>query len=101
MCDPSTHPGYKDENNEYLTNTIKQVLRHEIIHAYLYESGLGENSNSPRIPWARNEEIVDWFARQGQKIYKTWTECNCLHIIGPDTWADWIKKYSTIRTRVK
>ncbi len=37
----------------------KKVLRHEIIHAFLHESGLEENSNSADI-WARNEEMVDW-----------------------------------------
>lgn len=40
-----------------------KVLRHEIIHAVLMESGLNECSD-----WARNEEMVDWFARQLPKI---------------------------------
>ena len=90
LCDPSTYPSYKDECVEYLTNVIKQTLRHEIVHAYLYESGLGENSNGSRIPWARNEEIIDWFARQGQKIHKTWEECHCLYVVNVNTWTDWV-----------
>lgn len=39
-----------------------KVLRHEIIHAFLYESGLDNNS------WGGNEEIVDWIALQFVKI---------------------------------
>lgn len=47
----------------------KKVLRHEIAHAFLCESGLAENS-----PWAQNEELVDWIAIQGPKIWKAWQE---------------------------
>lgn len=47
----------------------KKVLRHEIIHAYLGESGLKSNSD-----WAENEEMIDWFAIQLPKIYKTFKE---------------------------
>lgn len=41
----------------------KKVLRHEIIHAFLYESGIDCNSD-----WGRNEEIVDWIALQFPKL---------------------------------
>ena len=51
----------------------KKVLRHEILHAFLYESGLGENSNNT-MAWAENEEMVDWFAIQIPKIYKIYKE---------------------------
>ena len=47
----------------------KQVVRHEIIHAFLLESGLDSNSNSADS-WAVNEEMVDWFAIQSPKIFK-------------------------------
>lgn len=50
-----------------------KVLRHEIIHAFLYESGLSCNSNDVEY-WAENEEIVDWFAIQSPKIYKVYKE---------------------------
>lgn len=49
-----------------------QVLRHEIIHAFLDESGLRSNSD-----WARNEEMVDFFAIQFHKIAKAFKECDC------------------------
>ena len=40
----------------------EKVLRHEIIHAFLHESGLSGNCD-----WA-TEECVDWFAIQYGKI---------------------------------
>ena len=51
----------------------KMVLRHEITHAFLYESGLAECSD-----WATNEEIVDWIARQGMKLYEAWKQAECV-----------------------
>lgn len=56
---------------------IKANLRHEIVHAFLNESGLCWNSNATDA-WAKNEEMVDWFALQGLKIYKAWAEANAL-----------------------
>ncbi len=56
---------------------IRKVLRHEIIHAFLFESGLYESS-ALADAWAKNEEMVDWIARQGQKIYDAWKEANAL-----------------------
>lgn len=56
---------------------IRKVLRHEIVHAFLLESGLHEAS-APTDAWATNEEMVDWFARQGQKIYQAWSEAGAL-----------------------
>ena len=50
-----------------------KVLRHEIVHAFLYESGLDVSSD-----WARNEEIVDWIALQAPKLQKAFEEAGCL-----------------------
>lgn len=50
----------------------RKVLRHEITHAFLHESGLRSNS------WGDNEEIVDWIALQGPKIYKAWQEAGAV-----------------------
>lgn len=47
----------------------KSVLRHEIIHAFLYESGLDSCSD-----WATNEEIVDWIAIQFPKLLASFKE---------------------------
>lgn len=51
----------------------KKVTRHEIIHAFLFESGLGENSE-----WAQNEEVVDWIAMQAPKMFKIFQELDVL-----------------------
>lgn len=56
----------------------RKVLRHEIIHAFLYESGLSVNATSSYGAWAMNEEMVDFFAIQGEKIYKAWQEVGAL-----------------------
>lgn len=54
----------------------RSTLRHEIIHAYLYESGLCWSSNEC-AQWAMNEEMVDWFALQWPRIEETMKLCNC------------------------
>ena len=51
----------------------KKTLRHEIIHAFLHESGLYWSS-APVDAWATNEEMVDWFAIQAPKIFKVFKE---------------------------
>ncbi len=48
-----------------------KVLRHEIIHAFIHESGL-----DVMCEWARNEEMVDFFAYQIPKIAKVFNEIN-------------------------
>lgn len=55
-----------------LKNYRRQVMRHEILHAFLYESGLDANS------WAYNEELVDWIAIQFPKIAKAFDEADCM-----------------------
>lgn len=58
---------------ENLEEYQNKVLRHEIVHAYLGESGLRSNSD-----WAENEEMVDWIAIQAPKIFKTFSELGLL-----------------------
>ena len=55
----------------------KKVIRHEIVHAFLYESGLDINSLSGGA-WAKNEEMVDWMAVQVPKIYQAYKEADAL-----------------------
>lgn len=50
-----------------------KVLRHEIIHAFIYESGLWENSNEVKA-WAQCEEMTDWIAIQFHKIEAVFKE---------------------------
>lgn len=56
----------------------KQVLRHEIIHAFLCESGLEASASVPISGWAQNEEMVDWIAIQFPKIWEAFKEVDCL-----------------------
>ena len=56
----------------------KQVVRHEIIHAFMHESGLDANSCSFEGGWATNEEMIDWFAIQSPKIFKAFKDVGCL-----------------------
>lgn len=56
-----------------MTAYKKQVIRHEIIHAFLCESGL-EACSTTSDNWAVNEEMVDWFAIQSPKIFKVFNE---------------------------
>lgn len=51
-----------DNTVENIDSYSNEVLRHELIHAILYECGLSACS------WAENEEIVDWLAVQFPKI---------------------------------
>ena len=56
---------------------MRRALRHEIIHAFMFESGLG-------FDWQHSEEFghdettVDWFATQSPKIYKVYMELGIL-----------------------
>lgn len=54
----------------------KKVLRHEIIHAFLYESGLQENFEHPN--YGHDETYVDWIAIQFPKIQKVFMDVGCL-----------------------
>ena len=56
----------------------KKTLRHEIMHAFLNESGLSDSSNRFDGAWAKNEEMVDWLAIQAPKIYKTFQKLNII-----------------------
>ena len=51
----------------------KEVLRHELIHAFMYESG-HDCCSLPTESWATNEEMIDWFAIQSPKIFKVFRE---------------------------
>lgn len=77
-CDMSTYKGWENEPPETIEAAQKETLRHEIVHAFFHESGLADSSLNIDGAWAKNEEMVDWFAMQGPKIYKAWQEANAL-----------------------
>ena len=50
----------------------RKVLRHEILHAFLFESGLHENFSHPE--YGHDETYLDWFACQWPKINAVYTK---------------------------
>lgn len=83
LCDMRTFPEWDVEPDEVIAAQQRSTLRHEIVHAFLAESGLDTNTNITAGPWARDEEIVDWIARQGEKIWKAWAEVGALGANAP------------------
>lgn len=78
VCDMSTYKGWEHETIETIAQCEKYTLRHEIIHAFLSESGLADSSLRYESGWANNEEMVDWLAIQSPKIVKVFQELNIL-----------------------
>lgn len=88
FCDPDlrtikilqlkTLEEWKDESETKILLREKEFLRHEIVHAFLNESGLKDNCFNIVSAWANNEEMVDWFAIQGPKIYEAWKKSEAL-----------------------
>ena len=62
------------ENRELLQ---KKTLRHEIIHAFMFESGLWRNTGDVET-WAMNEEMVDWIAIQMPKMVKAMQDAGAM-----------------------
>lgn len=54
----------------------RKVMRHEILHAFLFESGLHENWSHPEF--GHDETYLDWFACQFPKIMAVYKKCGCL-----------------------
>lgn len=69
---PADQIEIRDESAE-----IRRFIRHEIIHAFLFESGLYENALSSGA-WPMNEEMIDFFAIQHEKIHKVFKDAGAL-----------------------
>ena len=54
-----------DESGEDLEFYQQKVIRHEVVHAFMYESGLDVCSE-----WGRDETLIDWIAIQSPKLFK-------------------------------
>lgn len=77
-CDQSVKVCVIDSQKEKDLDSLKdmeaykrKVTRHEIIHAFLFESGLGGECS-----WAC-EEMVDWLAVQFPKMAAAFTAAGC------------------------
>lgn len=73
LAEPNKECDYED-----FSFIQKKTLRHEIVHAFLSESGLFNNTYNVDAGWAKNEEMVDWFAIQSPKIFKVYSELGLL-----------------------
>lgn len=54
----------------------RKILRHEIIHAFLFESGLHENWKHESF--GHDETYVDWIAVQFPKLMQAFKVAGCL-----------------------
>lgn len=68
------------ESYEDLELWQRKTLRHEIVHAFLYESGLWQNSFKD---WARNEEMTDWIVLQFTKVLEVFIQVGAIEIVFP------------------
>ena len=68
----------RDMTDEGYERSIKKTLRHEIYHAFLFESGLSSNTYGAYGAWAEFEEMIDWNAIQSPKIFKIFKELDLL-----------------------
>ena len=79
VCDMNTYKGWEHEEKNTIVAAQKETLRHEIVHAFLNESGLSCSTlANEESGWARNEEMVDWIAIQGPKLYKAFQDADAL-----------------------
>lgn len=70
----------EDGDNELADFEVyrKTNLRHELIHAFLYESGLDGNSHWQNGEDEHPEQTVEWLAIQFPKMIKAFGEADAL-----------------------
>ena len=57
-------------------NYRKEVIRHEIIHAFLYESGLGNELTHPE--YGHDEMQISWYAIQFPKMLEVFKKAEAI-----------------------
>lgn len=67
----------KDDELDNYQVYLKKIMRHEIIHAFLFESGLHENFEHAN-KFGHEETMIDWIAVQFPKLQKAFEEADCL-----------------------
>lgn len=78
IADMTEEEYFPDMTDLEIKECRKSVLRHEIVHAFLNESGLSGSANGTEGSWAKNEEIVDWIAIQSTKIFDVYSKLDIL-----------------------
>lgn len=71
-------PEWTHEPEKLKKINMQEALRHEILHGFLFESGLAESTIQIANGWSKNEEMVDWFALQALKIFQAYQQAGCL-----------------------
>ena len=69
----------EDEESELGDYSVymKKITRHEIIHAFLFESGLAENFEHPN-QFGHEETMIDWVAIQFPRLQKAFKDADAL-----------------------
>lgn len=80
-CDYTSKEIHLRTDNENGVGDFKEMMkkqaRHEIIHAFMSESGLQANWEHIQ-QFGHDETTVDWFAIQFPKMLKAFEEVDCL-----------------------
>ena len=66
----------EDDDIDNYSVYLKKNTRHEIVHAFLYESGIG--GNFQHTQWGHEETMVDWIAYQFPKLLQAFKDADCL-----------------------
>lgn len=64
------------DSAEVKEKRYREVMRHELVHAFFDESGLDEYSN--------NEQLVTWIASQFPKMLKAFIDVGCADMPEPE-----------------
>lgn len=75
--DETKRKDWEEKDTETFVKWAKKTLRHEIVHAFLCESGLMHNTKYSGN-WSDNEEMVDWIAIQGEKLALAWAQAGAM-----------------------
>jgi hypothetical protein len=67
-----------DSDERARKSRYKEVIRHELVHAFLFESGLGCDSVWHVAGQEHPEQTVDWIALQFPKILKAFQTVGAL-----------------------
>lgn len=71
-------PDWAKESDNRIKMTENVTIRHELVHAFLNESGLQWNTFNQERAWAKNEEMVDWIVLQSPKLFKAFQAAGAL-----------------------
>lgn len=82
-CDNTAHiiaVAARDEESdlENWADYQRRVLRHELVHAFLFESGLGADAIWHVEGQTHPEQTVDWLARQFPKMARAFEQAGAL-----------------------